>query len=144
MAGTVGMNNLMKNASFDGEAAALINGVIFCYAGSIPAENTTATATVIVQLTKDGLAVTTPMTATNGVNLGTASSGEIEKDSESLEGVGLVATSQLTHFRHYNADLTLWKQGTIGAPGSGAVMEVTTTAVEIGTPIVVTSLKYRF
>jgi len=141
MAGTISLNVPTKNAIWDDIAAEFANGIIHCFGGTAVAVTTTAPGTdILVKFTKDGGAFT-PGIATNGINLGTASAGEIEKDAYDYEGLGLVAGT-MTWFRHYNNDLTKWIQGAVNT--SGAAMTVTTTAVVVDSPVAITSLKYRF
>jgi len=135
MAGKVYHNTLSKNAILDAFAAAYANGVARCYGGTIDYTTAAASLTHLVQFTKDGGAFTAGV-STNGLNLGTASAGALAKDSNDWEGTGL-GSGTITWGRLYNNDLTKWISFSVNT--SGAVMTVTTTAMETGTPCVVTS-----
>jgi len=141
MAAVIQYSPLFKNDQLDNIQTEFANGIIRTFGGTPVAIGTTDPGTdILVEFTKDGGAFTAGV-ATNGINLGTASNGAIEKDANDYEGLGLVAGTQ-TWFRHYNNDLTKWIQGTVNT--SGAAMTVTTTAVVVDQPVAITNLIYRF
>jgi hypothetical protein len=141
MAGYVYYSELLKNAHLDALATELAGGCIELYGGTqVSIDTSSPGTTMLLLLTKDGGAWSSG-SATNGINLGTAASGSISKDSNDYEGLG-AAAGTATWFRHYNVDKTMWVQGTVNTAGSP--LTVTTTAITINGPVAVTTLTYRY
>jgi hypothetical protein len=140
MSGTLQFNVPTKNDLLAALAVAYANGVIRGFGGVPPPATQTDPGTAkLIEFTKDGL-IFVPSSPNNGLNLATpVTNGEIFKDANTYEGVGLVA-GLMTWFRHYNNDLTRWIQGSCNT--AGAVMTVTTTQITVGGPVQITGLRY--
>lgn len=121
------------------------NGVLDIFSGTQPINaDTTESGTKLVRITLSSEAFVAG-TATNGINLGTATDGVIGKDSdETWSGVGLVA-GNAGWFRFYdNAATTGASTSAIRLDGSiattGAQMNMTNTRISVGGVTVITSV----
>ena len=121
------------------------NGVLDIFSGTQPTDaDTTESGTKLVRITLSSGAFVAG-TATNGINLGTATNGVIGKDSdETWSGVGLV-TGNAGWFRFYdNAATTGASTSAIRLDGSiattGAQMNMTNTGISVGGVTVITSV----
>lgn len=134
-------NAMLETASLKDIMA---DGIICIYGGTQPADadTTEGSATLLMKLTLSGGAFT-PGSATNGINLGTATGGVISKASlETWSGVGLAAAgtgTTATWFRYYDNDMvtgtsTTAKRidGAIGSSTSYDMRMSNTTIVEDG------------
>lgn len=126
---TTSLSTARRNAAVDGHAAALNNGFLRVYAGSVPANADAALggATLLGTL---GLGAT----AFGAAASGTATANPITADSAAD------ATGTASFFRAFASDgTTVVLQGTVTATGGGGVLELNTVAITAGVQIAVTS-----
>jgi len=141
MAGKLKYSLLTRDLVWDAIAAEFANGVIRGFSGAQVAETVTSPGVdVCIEFTKNG-GVFVPGQPENGFNFGTSASGIITSDGEVYEGEGLVV-AQLSWFRLYNNDLSMWIQGS--AATANAVMTVTTTSITVGGPVAISSFQFNF
>ena len=141
MSGKLKYSLLTRDLIWNAIATSFANGVIRGFSGVQVAETVTDPGVAkCIEFTKNG-GIFVPGETSNGFNFGTSASGIILSDGEIYSGEGL-AVAQLSWFRLYNNNLTKWIQGS--ASISNAVMTVTSTSIEIGTPVAINSFQFNF
>ncbi len=86
----------------------LVNSVIRIYTGSRPADaDATESGTLLLEITLDGLTSTTPMTGTNGINLGEFIDNTLKQAAGETWKGEAVATGTAAWGRWYAAAYTL-------------------------------------
>ena len=143
-AGTVWSVSAAKGGSL---RDALQNGVIRVYSGSQPATADTAFSGTLLFTVTVGSGAWVAGSEANGLELGVAASGEIEKDSDTWSGVG-VAAGTAGWFRMMGnatdasgASTTLPRiDGSVGT--SGADLNMSSTTIAISSTYTIDSFKF--
>lgn len=135
---STGLRNEVGKSGGSSYADALLNGVIYLFAGTQPADADTdeSTYTLICIISESGLTFT-PGSATNGINLDTAVSGIIYKAAaEEWKGTNL-ATGKIGWGRFYGnlrtqGDSTTAIRFDFAVSASGSELTLGTTDAQIG------------
>lgn len=124
------------------------NGVIEIYSGSQPADADTAVSGTLLGTITVGSGAFSAGSETNGLEFGTAASGEIEKASTETWSMQAIATGTAGYFRFKGnatdaggASTTLPRiDGSIGT--SGADLNMSTTSITSGNTYTIDSFKF--
>lgn len=128
----------------------LITGVIEIYSGARPANSDAVeTGTLLLTITLDGLAATTPMTVTNGINLGAfvalvlkQATGETWKGTGVADGTAGWARWYAAPFTKGASTTAVRMDGTVSVSGADVNMANGTT-VTIGVDSEVTDVSFN-
>jgi hypothetical protein len=139
--GTSTDSTLLRNAQLDARKTSMAYGIIELYSGTPVSVNTADPGVAAcLKITENGGAWTSGSN-TNGVSLGTASAEAIASDGKTYSGLGLAATTA-TWGRYYNNTKTMWTQGLCAT--SGAMFNLSTTAITVDGPVSLTSINIHY